>query len=350
MKVCTKCHREYPNESMFCDDDGGLLVRQVIPEEAEPAVPPKFMRRETSSPEVTLPDNGDISDIPPAPGPPVRVSPAMPPPAWQQPPARPPQRSARGAWLVGAAVVALLCLGLIAKHFSRSRATAVVSGNPGPTPPPPAAVGPFATDSQDPTIVTNFGVPLLTQLVPYGKNSPAVRAKRIADRMNDCFLNDLKPPRTVKNMRQGYLRSDTSGTEYVFFGYLHQGGNHDTADIVATVDPVTAAHCKVSPVVLACWWRDVLRDWLLIDHGQAPQFTVAYTPVMKDFYKDLPPGGDDVTAMTDRFQKAADTLTNTNDEYEQLRGLSSTVPPHYVARPDNYTPALNDDGGPSTSG
>ncbi len=243
--------------------------------------------------------------------------------------------------------MALLGLTLLAKHFFHSRVPVVTAGAFSPLPLP---VGPFAYDPQDPATVTNFGVPIITELVPYGKNSAEVRAKRIADRLNDCFLNDLTPPRTVENMRQGILRGDSSGTKYVFFGYLHQGGNHDTADIVATVDPVTAARCKVSPVVLACWWRDVLRDWLLIDHGQAPQYTVAYTPVLKDFFDDLPPGGNDGTAMSDRFQKAANTLTNANDEYEQLRGLSDTVPANYVAQPDNYTPALNDDGGPSTSG
>lgn len=209
---------------------------------------------------------------------------------------------------------------------------------------------PFAIDPQEPTTVTNFGVPLLTELVSYGHNSPKVRAEKIASRLNDCYLNDLKPPRTVKNLRQGNLIGDSSGTKYVFFGYLHPGGSHDTADIVATIDPDTAAHCQVSPVVLACWWRDIIRDWLLINNGQSPQFTVVYTPVMKDFYNAIPPSSMDTTDQSNRFRKAVDTLINSNDEYEQLRILSTTVPKNYIARPDNYSPALNDDGGPTTSG
>lgn len=51
-----------------------------------------------------------------------------------------------------------------------------------------------------------------------------------------------------------------------------------------------------------------------------------------------------------RFMKAENTLINSNDEFEKLRLLYCSVPPNYIAHPDNYSPSLNDDGGPSTSG
>ncbi len=212
------------------------------------------------------------------------------------------------------------------------------------------ASNPFGVSAQDPDMVTNFGVPLLYETTSFGKVTPGIRAQRIAARLNDCFLNDLKPPRTVLNMRQGFLKSDNSGTKYVFFGYLHAGANHDTADIIATIDPATAAECKVSPTTLACWWRDILRDWLLIDNGSPPQYTVAYTPVLMDFYNSLPAGNGNDTSSLSRFLQAENTLVNSNDELEKLRLLCVTVPANYVAHPDNYSPSLNDDGGPSTSG
>ncbi|MCA1595017.1 MAG: hypothetical protein LC772_01100 [Chloroflexi bacterium] len=183
-------------------------------------------------------------------------------------------------------------------------------------------------------------------MVTYDRMTPAVRAEKLAARLNDCYVNDLKLPRTVTNMRQGNLIGDPNKTEYVFFGYLHPNGR-DTADIIATVDPATAAHYKVSPLKLACWWRDILRDWLLIDQGQPPRYTVQYTPLLMDFYKNLQSGQGD---MSSRFLTAMSNLIDTNDEYEKIARLSGQVPPNYRFTPDNYHPVLNDDSKPSNSG
>jgi len=298
-------------------------------------------------------DNKELIELPPGSD---QTCPECPAKLYPVPSTSGPNPVPMVAGLIGLVVIAALIWGFTSLKHNHATPQLTEQGsqshsNGGGTPPPPPPATPaeaFAIDAVDPTTVTNFGVPLITEVVSYGSNSPKVRAQRIASRLNDCYDNDLIPPRTVLNCRQGFIKGDASGTKYVFFGYLHEGDRHDTADIIATIDKSTAAHCHVSPTALACWWRDILRDWLLIDHGQQPQYTVQYTPELKDFFNAIPAG--DRADQPQRYQKAVDTLINSNDEYERLRLLSLTVPPNYVVTPDNYTPSLADDGGPNTSG
>lgn len=273
----------------------------------------------------------------------------------------PPDRRVR-ALFTGISILALLLLlGWMLKTFSGGGApqpapvakTAKRAASPAATiktaavlPPVPPTPAPFACDPRDPTTVRNLGIPLITELVANDRMSPESRAAKIAARLNDCFVNDLKPPRTVLNLRQGNLIEDPNATEYVFFGYLHPNGK-DTADIIATVDAATAAHYGVPPVELACWWRDILRDWLLIDQGQAPRYTVAYTPLLMDFYKRLEAGQG---AMPGRFESAKKGLIDAADEYEQFGKLSGTPPANYKYTADDYHPILNDDSKPESSG
>ncbi len=93
MKICTKCQREYPNESIFCLDDGGLLVHQETRVASVSAVPPSPAPRENPAPRVMLSNN---SHTPPAAPPPTVLS-ATAPPAREKPVSRPPQKVSRVA-------------------------------------------------------------------------------------------------------------------------------------------------------------------------------------------------------------------------------------------------------------
>ncbi|MCA1595002.1 MAG: hypothetical protein LC772_01025 [Chloroflexi bacterium] len=239
-----------------------------------------------------------------------------------------------------------------ARHTSQTGTPAAAGSHPGSAPAQvslpsvPTSPAPFGRDPGQPATVRNLGIPILTEFVANDRMSPESRAAKIAARLNDCFVNDLKPPRTVLNLRQGNLANNPNATEYVFFGYLHANGK-DTADIIATVDAATAAHYNVAPVELACWWRDILRDWLLIDQGQAPRFTVPYSPVLMDFYKELAASHGD---MPGRFKSATRSMIDAGDEYEKIGTLSGAPPANYHYTADNYQPILNDDSKPETSG
>lgn len=212
---------------------------------------------------------------------------------------------------------------------------------------PSGIAGPFSTSHEDPYTVESHGVPVLSEAESYDGETPAARAAKVVRRLNDCFMNDLTPVRSVANLRQGLLTGREAEVRYVFFGYLHSDQKHETADVIVTVDPKTAKRYHSDPTTLACWWRDVIRDWLLMDQGKPPTYTVKYNRVLERLFHRLEAVNRNYKTLDARFGKALSDLIDANyADYDQLRLLYSSVPRGYDPRPDNYQPILADDGGP----
>jgi len=286
--------------------------------------------------------------------------------AFPAPPPRPvltpplplpmPKRRSRRAWLVpGIALLALVVI-LLRPHGHPPSPTP----SPTPLPPPPPAAAQFTTGTGgDEHTVYNYGLAILSESQPFtffspktNKNetwTPEIRAGRLAYRLNDN-LGDVKgmigggvsPEDAVKNVLQGTL----SGDPVIYFKYGKPDGDK-MGDLILTVDAQTAADCGCPDAArLSCWWRDLLRDYLLINLGRPPLYPLdaAGNPNPPAPLQDL----------STRLQKAAgqgppderafhavysDLLLPANQKsYNDLQTLYKTLPPGYVATPDPVIP------------
>jgi hypothetical protein len=191
--------------------------------------------------------------------------------------------------------------------------------------------------------VLDSGVRILTINTNSAGFTAKKRAQIVAERLNDILMNDLpKPDRSV----EGFFQGDLNGAQIVGFGYLtgHRNVKNATADLIVTVDAGSARlDGGRTPRVLACWWRDIFRDWLLMNMGKAPAYTTRYTPVLKDFYASLQEQGGGTEIH--RFAAALSHLADVDyREFNSLRTLYSAAPANYVPNPDDiHNPVLSSD-------
>ena len=254
-------------------------------------------------------------------------------------------------WLLGVALLVLLVV-VLRPHGHHLTPTPALT-------PPPAAVQ-FTTGAEgDGHTVYNYGLVILSESRPFtffspktNKNetwTPEIRAERLAYRLNDN-LGDVKgmigqgvsTEDAVKNVLQGTL----SGDPVIYFKYGKADGDK-MGDLILTVDAQTAADCgSPDPVRLSCWWRDMVRDYLLINLGRPPIYPLdaAGNPnppaPLQDLFarlqKAVGQGPPDSTAFHAVYN---DLLLPANQKsYNDLQTLYKTLPPDYVAAPDPIVP------------
>lgn len=198
--------------------------------------------------------------------------------------------------------------------------------------------------------VTYNGLPLLALTTSYQDWSPQRRVNRIAYRLNDN-IGDLKnTPTTVANVLQGVR----AGDPIVLFEYADKEENY-IGDLEVTVDQQTAQSCNVSdPTRLACWWRDLIRDYFLINQGKSPDYPLNNPPEpLVNLYTRLQTLGVDENhpPTSDLCARVRTDLINQDpQEFDKLRNLYQTVPADYAPQPDNIAdPNIKDEGERRTS-
>ena len=136
------------------------------------------------------------------------------------------------------------------------------------------------------------------------------------------------------------------------FEYAHQDGTY-IGDLLFTVDQKTADDTN-SPDVsrLTCWWRDIIRDYEMINIGKAPAYPENHPPqCLTELYDRLVKMyGDHPGIKSDDLFSAVrdDMVTNDPPLLAELQSLSRTVPPDFQAVPDPFVdPKLKDEGGPA---
>ena len=262
-------------------------------------------------------------------------------------------------WLLGVALLVLLVV-VLRPHGHHLTPTPAPTPAPTLAPTPPPAAVQFTTGAEgDGHTVYNYGLVILSESRPFtffspktNKNetwTPEIRAGRLAYRLNDN-LGDVKgmigqgvsTEDAVKNVLQGTL----SGDPVIYFKYGKADGDK-MGDLILTVDAQTAADCgSPDPVRLSCWWRDMVRDYLLINLGRPPIYPLdaAGNPnppaPLQDLFarlqKAVGQGPPDSTAFHAVYN---DLLLPANQKsYNDLQTLYKTLPPDYVAAPDPIVP------------
>jgi protein kinase-like protein len=138
-------------------------------------------------------------------------------------------------------------------------------------------------------MVLVHGVPVMIITAPFGELSPAQRAEKAAERLQELLTGpDASEPlepemlQAVKNARGemvlAYRRNDDTDREI------------DPADVILTVDEGTAkTYANTDRRTLALWWRNLLQDQIRLARGRAPvsTFETPYGKVLDRIYQQV---------------------------------------------------------------
>lgn len=174
-------------------------------------------------------------------------------------------------------------------------------------------------------VVENHGVPLIVETQIANNWSPEERARRVAARLNMIASTHGISADSI------FMRV-VRGMPTVFF--YHEHGPRSQGHVLATIDHATARQFGFEKKSrnLAYWWRDVLRDHVLIVQGKSPRWTSRYAPPMQHLYTALQEHRKGVPDH-DTFERALSELLPA--ERESLKTL-------YISVPANYEPRLDD--------
>ncbi len=156
---------------------------------------------------------------------------------------------------------------------------------------------------------------------PAGGFTTTERAEIVAGR-----LNRLYPRLDPQDVRVGRMNNEIVVKARA--PRIHPDGySSQVRDdfLLVTCDPRTAKDLGRTRWLLAHWWRDVFRDYMLIDRGQAPAYVGEYVPTIRRYQRARARLGDETAAM--------DSLEA--PEREELRSL-------YKAPAAQYAPAEAD--------
>jgi len=111
---------------------------------------------------------------------------------------------------------------------------------------------------------------------PAGGYNTSERAEIVAGRLERMY------PR----MQPEALHAGKLNSEIVVLSDLSRSGDYSAprdSDLIVTVDNRTAADLGKSRWLLAHWWRDLFRDYMLVDRGQTPRYVAPAEPLMGDY-------------------------------------------------------------------
>jgi hypothetical protein len=151
-----------------------------------------------------------------------------------------------------------------------------------------------------------------------GGYDTAERAEIVAGRLERLY------PR----LSPGDVRAGKMNNEIVVLAYAprthHRHGARDP-QLIVTVDALTARDLGRTRWLLAHWWRDLFRDYMLIDRGRSPVYAAPAEPLVGDYARERLEGASEA--------EAADALGE--DRTKRLRSL-------YEAPPAAYAPTAPD--------
>lgn len=201
------------------------------------------------------------------------------------------------------------------------------------------ASDPFRTGTgPDAVTLRHYGIAILAETEPIELHSgqaesktvwpPEERARRLALRLNDnlgdvsgLIASGVSVSDAVKNVLVGRL----NGAYIIYFKYGKAEGDK-MGDVIFTVDSATARDCHTDAETLAYWWRDLLRNHLLITLGQPPVYPVDSTgqdhppAPLVDLHRRLKAVDGDRVPDAAAFHQVEDDLLNhnLNDAVENL--------------------------------
>lgn len=172
-------------------------------------------------------------------------------------------------------------------------------------------------------MVENHSVPLIVETQVANNWSPEERARRVAARLNMIATTHGISADSV------FMR-EVRGMPTVFF--YHEHGPGSQGHVLATIDPATAHQFGFEdrPQILAHWWRDVVRDHILLVQGKSPRWTTRYAPPLQRLYAALQRHRKGVPNH-DAFEQALSDLPSA--ELESLKTLYVSVPANYQPKP-----------------
>jgi len=176
--------------------------------------------------------------------------------------------------------------------------------------------------------VTDHGIPLFqeTQALRW---RPAGRARRVAARLNLISATHDFDPVSI-------FMKHVGGQPTVF--YYHRHGSTSEGHLIATVDARTARQFGYGgrADLLAYWWRDVLRDHVLITKGEPPRWTTRYASTLELLYEQLQQLRAGVPSQSS-FDEALSRLAP--GEVQALKTLYVNVPVNYHPTPNSIAAA-----------
>ncbi len=173
--------------------------------------------------------------------------------------------------------------------------------------------------------ITDHTIPLIRETQPCGNMTPEKRAQVVVARLN-MIANTHG-----LNADSVFVRH-VNGMTCVF--YYHHHGPDSEGHILATVDPQTAGEFGDAhdPDRLAYWWRDVMRDHILLIQGKTPHWTTRYASTIEQLHVSI----QNVQQGVPTHETIEQVLSQLPPaDMEALRGLYSSVPVNYRPEPDN---------------
>lgn len=116
------------------------------------------------------------------------------------------------------------------------------------------------------------GIPVFIITRASGELSPAQRAQRTADRLQEILAGHEK----AHGLDPDMLVAFTNARNETVLAHRHRAekGETDPEDVIVTVDRETARnYAHTDPATLARWWRDMLRDQVRLARGRPPVST-----------------------------------------------------------------------------
>jgi hypothetical protein len=144
-------------------------------------------------------------------------------------------------------------------------------------PPPRQAKFWWGTDTRN-----GAGVVMMEQKVlfeirrPAGGYNTSERAEIVAGRL----------ARMYAYLRTHDIRAGKMNNEIVVLAYAprtRHGRLVRDPQLIVTVDQLTATDLRRTRWLLAHWWRDLFRDYMLIDTGNAPVHAAPAEPLLRDY-------------------------------------------------------------------
>lgn len=167
-------------------------------------------------------------------------------------------------------------------------------------------------------IVSCNGMITIVFSVQSGGYTPSQRAKIVATRLNALFKSHEVG---VKD----FIVKRENGELTVFYYHVH--GKKSKGHIIATVDAPTAQSIGAEPDQVVYWWRDILRDELLITHGETPKYAAKYCPTLVTFSQKVRVESNGKPPTPQTTIRAMAGLSS--EERATLRNLYAYIPKDY---------------------
>jgi serine/threonine protein kinase/transposase-like protein len=185
--------------------------------------------------------------------------------------------------------------------------------------------------------VLMHGVPVFIITAPFGELSPAQRAEKTAQRLQEVLAGSGKHPPDPETV-QAVINA--RGETVLIHREKGRTGEPDPEEVVLTVDETTArTYAGVSPATLGLWWRDLLRDQIRLARGRPPVSTydTRYGKILDRVYQQVEDEKRGQWIASAEIRKALDDLPEAQQTV--LDTAWRTVPPERQGKTADVKPA-----------